>query len=193
MLFVVWCGVSWVGVGLGVRWCCGVSDNNEGVAQWFIEPLPYKREKCGSIPLTLTIEHQKVVGGVKMNEKCGRMEERARVSKVLRELADELDKGDGFVISGSKLEEALTATRKACKCKGLSIYDPDFSKKYDACAKAGGHYTFVPGLVVSFIPQSKHHNGKPMMFVGDHSDVSTICLEISEEGLFAYYVDDGVS
>lgn len=105
-----------------------------------------------------------------INKKTGRMEDGASISKVLRQLADEYDAGNGFVISGDELIKEMEKTRPA-----------------------GEYYKFVPGLVVSFIPESKNHNGKPMMWIGNHSDVSTTCLEISEEGLFAYYVDDGVS
>lgn len=129
-----------------------------------------------------------------MNTETGRMEEDASVSKVLRELADLYDKGKGFVISGSKLMEMLNTHRALCQCSNNGWAT---TRQQEVCIKEhrGGieHYQFVPGLVVSFIPASKHHNGKPMLFIGNHSDISTICLEISEEGLFAYYVDDGVS
>lgn len=121
---------------------------------------------------------------------CGRMEEGASVSKVLRQLADLYDDGKGFVIGSSKFKEELTAKRLSCQCRK----DGKWSfENQDVCVKQGNHYNYKPGLVVSFIPESRNHNGKPMMLIGDHSDVSTICLEISEEGLFAYYVDDGVS
>lgn len=46
-----------------------------------------------------------------------------------------------------------------------------------------------------FIPKSKNHNGKPMMILSDDpgDDVSIYHLEISEEGIFPYIFDDGVS
>lgn len=125
-----------------------------------------------------------------VDKNCGRMEESASVSKVLRELADLYDQGQGFVISYAKMKDAIDACHARCQCRKDGHWSVE---NQDACVKAGNHYQFSPGLVVSFIPESKHHQGKPMMFIGDHSDISTTCLEISEEGLFAYYVDDGVS
>ena len=58
-------------------------------------------------------------------------------------------------------------------------------------AKNGGE------VVVDFIPNSKHHGGKDMLVIHDDGDrkgdVSIWHIEMSEEGLFPYIFDDGVS
>lgn len=48
---------------------------------------------------------------------------------------------------------------------------------------------------VSFFEHSRNHNGKLMMRVCEHEDdgVNIWNLEISEEGVFAYSIDDGAS
>ena len=96
---------------------------------------------------------------------CGRMEESADIAKVLRQLADEYDKGKRFM----PLKDLHWGSRRRpANCN-------------------------EPGIAAKFVPESKHHNGKPMMLICNIADCPTICLEISEEGVFAYYVDDGVS
>ena len=50
-------------------------------------------------------------------------------------------------------------------------------------------------LKAEFIPCSKNHNGKPMMvlYADEPNDISIHHLEISEEGLFPYSIDDSIS
>ncbi len=125
-----------------------------------------------------------------VNKGVGRMESDVSISKMLRTLADIYDSGSGTTMSGAELHAGEEAAKAKCICRSG---DWSYEKQRTECVKQGGHYKYENGLVVSFIPESKNHNGKPMMFIGNISDVSTCCLEISEEGMFAYYVDDGVS
>jgi hypothetical protein len=48
---------------------------------------------------------------------------------------------------------------------------------------------------VTVIPNSQNHDGKPMLYIGcgDKGDIDLACIEVSEEGVFSYFVDDGAS
>jgi hypothetical protein len=50
-------------------------------------------------------------------------------------------------------------------------------------------------LIVEVVENSKHHNGENMLVICEDpgNDISIYHIEVSQEGVFAYEVDDGVS
>jgi hypothetical protein len=52
-----------------------------------------------------------------------------------------------------------------------------------------------PKLYTSIIPHAKHHNNKPMLRISVRypNDDDWLVIELSEDGVFAYELDDGVS